>query len=115
MEDIISIAAVISGIILSVVNVAVQTAKRTVNKWACEILEIGKINSIAASEIGTVYSNPITNWCLEVDSDNRFKILRNQKIREKIREYKQLKKTRNILMLVFFVLGGLSLYLFMGL
>lgn len=115
MEDIFPIAAIISGIILSIVNVTVQTAKRTVNKWAREIIETGRIDSKVASEIGTVYSNPFTNWFLEVDSNNRFQILRHKKIREKIREYKQLKKTRNILTLIFIILVVISFCLLIGL
>lgn len=88
--------------VLSTVNVLVQTAKRTINKWAKEIAEQGMIQTVAISELGTIYANPFNNWFLEVDRDYRFLILRNHKMREKIREYKRLRKLQNILLSSFF-------------
>jgi hypothetical protein len=112
MEQVIFIISTIVGLTLSIVNVTVQNSKRTVNNWAREVLESGKIISPVTSEIGTIYSNPFANWFLEIDMDNRFRILRNSRVREKIREYKNFRKWRNILFLIFIPLLGLSIYLF---
>ena len=111
LEDVIRILTIFCGIVLSVVNVSVQTLKRTINKWAKELIEIGVIESKSSSEIGTVYSNPFTNWFLEISSEHRFQVLRNQRLRDKLKEYKELKKTRNILILIFLLLLGLFFYL----
>lgn len=103
MEPIVFILLGFAVMVLSTVNVLVQTTKRTINKWAKEIVERGMIQTAAASELGTIYSNPFNDWFLEVDRDYRFLILRNHKMREKIREYKRLRRLQNILLSSFFV------------
>ena len=114
IEQIIFIVTAICGGILSIVNIAVQRAKRTVNRWAREVIKTGKINSREASELGTIYSNPFSDWFLEIDEDYRFQVLRNSRIREKIKEYRRNKKIRNILMLIFGSLVGLLFYTFVN-
>lgn len=87
LEQFFFTATAISGIVLFVININVQNIKRTVNRWAREIIETGKTDQPETSEVATIYSNPFNDWYLDVDTDHRLQILRNAKIRAKIREY----------------------------
>ncbi|HEY0744464.1 MAG TPA: hypothetical protein VGD40_23520 [Chryseosolibacter sp.] len=112
METLIFILIAITLLVTSILNISAQNAKRTVNKWAKELVDTGRIQSREPSELGTIYSNPFSDWCLEVDKDRRFKILRNERLREKIREYQKYRRFRNRLMLVVLIALPVSLYLF---
>lgn len=108
MDQVLFVVAAFAGMILSVLNVSVQNCKRTVNRWARQMVEKGSIDNVETSEIGTIWSNPFADWCLELDSDYRFLILRNHRIREKIKDYRRLRKWRNRLLLVLISLAAVS-------
>jgi len=97
----------LSVISYGALNVAVQTAKRTINKWSEDILIHGKITSSESTDIGTVYGNPFSNWCIEIDREHKIEVLRNPKIREKIREFWKLKRIRRLFLLVFIVIASI--------
>jgi len=80
-------------------SVAVQTAKRTINGWADDILRNGKITMSESTDLGTIYGNPFKNWCIELDKENKILVLRNERIREKIREFRKYKRIRNYILL----------------
>jgi hypothetical protein len=87
MEKIIFIALGVAAIVLNIVSIGVQTVKRTINQWAKELIEKGEVRTREASEISTVYSiNFLSGWCIEIDRENKFYVLRNQKIRNKVHD-----------------------------
>jgi hypothetical protein len=112
MEMIISGCFAIVGLTFMFLNLAVINTKTTINKWTNEFLQSGRIKSGDVSQLRTACSfDYLTNLTLDIDSSNKFRVLRSNKIRDKIREYRLLTKMRNYSVIALVILVGL-IYLF---
>jgi hypothetical protein len=91
-------------------GIAVTNVKTTINKWIKEFLQTGHIQGNEVSELKTLYSfDGLTNMTFHFDSMDKFKVLRNTKIRNKIREYKKLRTARNYSILAMIIFIGLMI------
>lgn len=94
---------------------AVSKSKTQIERWVKEYLETGHIGSNSTLMVPPIFSyNHLINVTLSIEPDKKITILRQKKIRDKIKDFRKLKMAKNCLMIGEMILLILFLILLSG-
>lgn len=86
----------LGAVLLLVLSSAVSKSKTIIDRWVKEYLETGRIESNDDLTFPPLFSfRHLVNVTLNIEASKKFTILRQKKLRGKIRDFKKLKMAKN--------------------
>lgn len=96
-----------SFIVFGIIHYLVKQSRRTINSWSNQIVEFDRIIHPNDIHYGSGF---LDSFCIEIAPEDRMKVLRNARVRDKIREYKQVRRIRRYAFLVTIALAAFYVY-----